>query len=105
MSTISGAERPAITVSDLVFHWPDGTPVLGDDTAGFNLVVPPGRSGLVGVNGSGKSTLMALLAGDDSQNVASSPPPATSRTSHKTSRSTSHNPSTSSSGSRTRAQP
>jgi hypothetical protein len=28
MSTISGAERPAITVSDLVFHWPDGTPVL-----------------------------------------------------------------------------
>jgi len=63
MSTISGAERPAITVSDLVFHWPDGTPVLGDDTAGFNLVVPPGRSGLVGANGSGKSTLMALLAG------------------------------------------
>ena len=63
MSTISGAERPAITVSDLVFHRPDGTPVLGDDTAGFNLVVPPGRSGLVGANGSGKSTLMALLAG------------------------------------------
>jgi len=63
MSTISGAERPAITVSDLVFHWPDGTPVLGDEEAGFNLVVPPGRSGLVGANGSGKSTLMAILAG------------------------------------------
>jgi ATPase subunit of ABC transporter with duplicated ATPase domains len=63
MSTAHGAERPAITVTDLVFRWPDGTPVLGDEAEGFTLSVPPGRSGLVGTNGSGKSTLLALLAG------------------------------------------
>jgi ATPase subunit of ABC transporter with duplicated ATPase domains len=52
---------PAVlTCSSLGFAWPDGTPVL----AGLDLLVGPGRSGLVGVNGSGKSTLLRLLAGD-----------------------------------------
>jgi ATPase subunit of ABC transporter with duplicated ATPase domains len=38
---------------------PDGTTTL----RGLDLLVPPGRSGLVGANGSGKSTLLHLLAG------------------------------------------
>ncbi|HET7725263.1 MAG TPA: ATP-binding cassette domain-containing protein, partial [Propionibacteriaceae bacterium] len=63
MSHQSGAERPAITVTDLVFAWPDGTPVLGRPESGFSLSVPPGRSGIVGTNGSGKSTLLSLIAG------------------------------------------
>ncbi|HSN12935.1 MAG TPA: ABC-F family ATP-binding cassette domain-containing protein [Propionibacteriaceae bacterium] len=63
MSHLSGAERPAITVTDLVFAWPDGTPVLGGPESGFSLSVPPGRSGIVGTNGSGKSTLLSLIAG------------------------------------------
>jgi ATPase subunit of ABC transporter with duplicated ATPase domains len=49
-----------LTCSSLGFAWPDGTPVLD----GLDLLVGPGRSGLVGVNGSGKSTLLRLLAGD-----------------------------------------
>ena len=39
--------------------WPDGTPCLVD----LDLVVPAGRSGLVGANGTGKSTVLRLLAG------------------------------------------
>lgn len=39
--------------------WPDGTPCLAD----LDLVIPTGRSGLVGANGSGKSTVLRLLAG------------------------------------------
>jgi ATPase subunit of ABC transporter with duplicated ATPase domains len=38
---------------------PDGTATLRD----LDLLVPPGRSGLVGANGSGKSTLLHLAAG------------------------------------------
>ncbi|MBB6626645.1 ABC-F family ATP-binding cassette domain-containing protein [Nocardioides sp. KIGAM211] len=49
----------AITLSSVGFAWPDGTTVLD----GLDLLVPPGRSGLVGVNGSGKSTLLRLVAG------------------------------------------
>ncbi|GAA0969845.1 ABC-F family ATP-binding cassette domain-containing protein [Nocardioides aquaticus] len=49
-----------LAASGLGLTWPDGTPCLHD----LDLVVPPGRSGLVGVNGSGKSTLLRLLAGD-----------------------------------------
>ncbi len=49
----------AIHVSTLGFAWPDGSPVLD----GLDLLVGPGRSGLVGVNGSGKSTLLKLIAG------------------------------------------
>ena len=45
-----------ITASGLGFAWPDGTPVLDD----LDLLVAPGRSGLVGVNGAGKSTLLRL---------------------------------------------
>ena len=56
MSTSS----PVISASALGFAWPDGTPVLRD----LDLLVGPGRSGLVGVNGAGKSTLLRLLAGD-----------------------------------------
>ncbi len=48
------------SVSSLTHTWPDGTVCL----AGLDLLVPPGRSGLVGLNGSGKSTLLRLLAGD-----------------------------------------
>ncbi|MGZ4466776.1 MAG: ABC-F family ATP-binding cassette domain-containing protein [Nocardioides sp.] len=48
-----------VSASGLRFAWPDGTPVLD----GLDLLVAPGRSGLVGVNGSGKSTLLRLVAG------------------------------------------
>ena len=51
---------PVITASGLGFAWPDGTAVLHD----LDLLVGPGRSGLVGVNGAGKSTLLRLVAGD-----------------------------------------
>lgn len=50
---------PSISCSDLVFRWPDGTPVLG----GLSLSIGPGPTGLIGSNGSGKSTLLKLLAG------------------------------------------
>ncbi len=51
---------PTSVVSAVGVHfcWPDGTPVL----AGLDLLVPPGRSGLVGVNGAGKSTVLRLVA-------------------------------------------
>ena len=48
-----------VSTSGLSFAWPDGTPVLHD----LDLLVGPGRSGLVGVNGAGKSTLLRLIAG------------------------------------------
>ncbi len=48
-----------ITASGLGLTWPDGTPALRD----LDLLVGPGRSGLVGVNGAGKSTLLKLVAG------------------------------------------
>lgn len=54
------APTPVISTSGLGFAWPDGTPVLD----GLDLLVGPGRSGLVGVNGAGKSTLLRLVAGD-----------------------------------------
>ena len=55
---------PAPTPSVLSFAsvgltWPDGTVALD----GLDLLVSPGRSGLVGANGSGKSTLLKLAAG------------------------------------------
>ncbi|ABL82887.1 MULTISPECIES: ATP-binding cassette domain-containing protein [unclassified Nocardioides] len=53
------APLSVISASGLGFAWPDGTPVL----AGLDLLVGPGRSGLVGVNGAGKSTLLRLVAG------------------------------------------
>ncbi|GAA1162492.1 ABC-F family ATP-binding cassette domain-containing protein [Nocardioides aquiterrae] len=48
-----------VSASGLTFAWPDGTPAL----RGLDLLVGPGRSGLVGVNGAGKSTLLRLIAG------------------------------------------
>ncbi len=49
----------AVSVSDLHFAWPDGTPVF----AGLSFAVDAGRVGIVGRNGSGKSTLLRLLSG------------------------------------------
>lgn len=49
-----------IRLSSVAFAWSDGTPVL----PGLDLLIPAGRSGLVGVNGAGKSTLLRLLAGE-----------------------------------------
>ena len=54
------SSTPAVvSASGLAFTWPDGTPAL----RGLDLLVGPGRSGLVGVNGAGKSTLLRLVAG------------------------------------------
>jgi ATPase subunit of ABC transporter with duplicated ATPase domains len=49
-----------VTLSGVTFAWPDGTPVV----SGLDLLVPPGRSALVGVNGTGKSTVLRLVAGE-----------------------------------------
>lgn len=48
-----------VTLSSVDLTWPDGTTAL----RGVDLLVPPGRSGLVGANGSGKSTLLKIVAG------------------------------------------
>lgn len=48
-----------ISTSGLSFAWPDGTPAI----TSLDLLVGPGRSGLVGINGAGKSTLLRLVAG------------------------------------------
>ncbi|MBA2953555.1 ATP-binding cassette domain-containing protein [Nocardioides sp. MAH-18] len=53
------ATTSVISASGLGFAWPDGSEVLSD----LDLLVSPGRSGLVGVNGAGKSTLLRLIAG------------------------------------------
>ncbi|MDN4172761.1 ABC-F family ATP-binding cassette domain-containing protein [Nocardioides sp. SOB77] len=50
---------PVVALSSVGLTWPDGTPALRD----LDLLLPPGRSGLVGANGSGKSTLLRLVAG------------------------------------------
>lgn len=49
----------AVTLHNLTFEWPDGTPTLRDLDGTFTT----GRTGLVGVNGAGKSTLLKLIAG------------------------------------------
>ena len=51
--------RTSVSVHDLSFAWPDGTPAV----TGLDLAIGPGRHGLVGLNGSGKSTLLRLVAG------------------------------------------
>jgi ATPase subunit of ABC transporter with duplicated ATPase domains len=48
-----------LTFSAVGLTWPDGTVAFD----GLDLLVAPGRSGLVGANGSGKSTLLRLAAG------------------------------------------
>ncbi|MGA8256172.1 MAG: ATP-binding cassette domain-containing protein, partial [Nocardioides sp.] len=54
------AHTSVISASSLAFSWPDGTPAI----ASLDLLVPPGRSALVGANGAGKSTLLRLLTGE-----------------------------------------
>lgn len=49
-----------ISLSDLTFAWPDGTPVFD----GLDAVLGPGHIGLVGTNGAGKSTLVRLITGE-----------------------------------------
>lgn len=48
-----------ISLRNLHFSWPNGTPAL----TGINGTFTPGRTGLIGRNGSGKSTLLKLIAG------------------------------------------
>ncbi len=54
------APTPVLSLSGVTFAWPDGTPVV----TGLDLLVPRGRSALVGVNGAGKSTVLRLVAGE-----------------------------------------
>ncbi|ALR11413.1 ABC transporter [Mycobacteroides saopaulense] len=49
-----------ISSNALTYVHPDGSVALD----GLDMLVPAGRSGLVGVNGSGKSTLLRLIAGE-----------------------------------------
>ncbi|WP_405493353.1 ABC-F family ATP-binding cassette domain-containing protein [Nocardia sp. NBC_00511] len=51
---------PVISISDLAFAWPDGTPVFD----GLDTQLGPGHIGLVGSNGAGKSTLFRLITGE-----------------------------------------
>ncbi len=53
------ATPSVLTFSGVGLTWPDGTVAL----EGLDLLVSPGRSGLVGANGAGKSTLLQLAAG------------------------------------------
>jgi ATPase subunit of ABC transporter with duplicated ATPase domains len=51
--------HPVLSFSAVGLTWPDGSTAFD----GLDLLVPSGRSGLVGANGSGKSTLLRLAAG------------------------------------------
>ncbi|GAB4585197.1 ABC-F family ATP-binding cassette domain-containing protein [Nocardia sp. IFM 10818] len=51
---------PVVSISDLTFAWPDGTPVFD----GLDAVLRSGHLGLVGSNGAGKSTLFRLIIGE-----------------------------------------
>ncbi|HEY9424965.1 MAG TPA: ATP-binding cassette domain-containing protein, partial [Microterricola sp.] len=55
----SSGTRSSVTLNNVSFAWPDGTPALSGITGSFGS----GRTGLVGTNGTGKSTLLRLLAG------------------------------------------
>ncbi|WP_232678032.1 ABC-F family ATP-binding cassette domain-containing protein [Nocardioides sp. R-C-SC26] len=57
--THPGDASATFVATGLVHRWPDGAPSFD----GLDLVVPPGRTALVGSNGSGKSTLLRLLVG------------------------------------------
>lgn len=49
-----------VSLSDLTFAWPDGTPVFD----GLDAVLGPGHIGVVGSNGAGKTTLLRLITGE-----------------------------------------
>ncbi|CAH1671186.1 ATPase subunit of ABC transporter with duplicated ATPase domains [Chelatococcus asaccharovorans] len=51
---------PSITLFDLSWHTPEGTPLFSD----LNLSFGPERTGIVGRNGTGKTTLLRLIAGE-----------------------------------------
>ena len=51
--------KPAVTLHDLTFEWPDGAVALAAVNGSFTA----GRTGLTGRNGVGKSTLLRLIAG------------------------------------------
>jgi ATPase subunit of ABC transporter with duplicated ATPase domains len=51
---------PSVTLVDVSFAFPDGTPVLDHVDAAFG----PGVTGLIGPNGAGKSTLLRLVTGE-----------------------------------------
>ncbi|ROT95008.1 ABC transporter ATP-binding protein [Altererythrobacter sp. FM1] len=51
---------PSISLSNLAWSTPDGTPLF----ANLNLTFGAERTGIVGRNGVGKSTLLQLIAGD-----------------------------------------
>lgn len=50
----------SVTLADLCWSSPDGTPLFINLNIGFG----PGRTGLIGRNGVGKSTLLRLIAGE-----------------------------------------
>jgi len=60
MSHPTAQPAASLVCAGIHFSWPDGQPLLQD----FDLVVGPGRTGLIGLNGAGKSTLLRLLAGE-----------------------------------------
>ncbi|GAA5150706.1 ABC-F family ATP-binding cassette domain-containing protein [Nocardioides marinquilinus] len=60
MPTTRPTSAPVVSLTGVSFAWPDGTPAL----RGLDLLVPPGRSALVGANGAGKSTVLRLVAGE-----------------------------------------
>lgn len=49
-----------ISLSQLTFSWPDGTPVFTE----LSTVFAAGRTGLVGPNGTGKTALLRLIAAE-----------------------------------------
>ncbi|MDO4716727.1 MAG: ATP-binding cassette domain-containing protein [Propionibacteriaceae bacterium] len=50
----------AVTVEDVSFSWPDGTPVF----TGLCATFTPGVTGLIGANGAGKTTLLRLIGAE-----------------------------------------
>lgn len=50
----------AVVLTDVSFHWPDGSPVLEHVTGSFAT----GRTALIAPNGTGKTTLLRLIAGE-----------------------------------------
>ncbi|MGV9710753.1 ABC-F family ATP-binding cassette domain-containing protein [Gordonia sp. NPDC003424] len=64
----SPGPHPSITLSNISFAWPDGTPTSrsASDTLfeGVSVTVPTATYSLVGANGAGKTTLLRLISGE-----------------------------------------